>query len=154
MFAGDGISLFQDVTSPGATFDIGKAYVFTIAAGGNSGLPNGAQLRVRLYYRDGSNAKVTVAVSTYLYDPLLDPGSINFLYDYSVNSLVVNGSDAWAGKGIGIEISTPGPTGGSGAYWDLDNARLAVVPEPASLLLLVSGIAALSQSRRRRPHVA
>lgn len=150
MFAGAGISLFQDLSTPDATFEIGKAYRLTIAAGGNDGLPDDAHIQLRLYYRDAGN-KVTVAVASFLFDPKLDPYPINHLFDYTVETPLVQVGDAWAGKAIGIEIATPSGPGGSGAYWDVDNVRLASVPEPSGAALLIFGATMLGRRRRRSP---
>jgi len=147
LFPGPGISLFQDLSSPGATFDIGKFYTLTVGAGGSSGLIDGSQLQLRLFYRDGQNNKVTVATSSYTFDPLLDPGEINHLYDRSVASSTVQAGDAWAGKNIGIEISSPGTP--AFAYWDVDNVRVEAVPEPSACLYACGGLMMLLAPRRR-----
>lgn len=145
MFPGASNTLFQDLSGPGATFEIGETYVFTIGAGGSSALPPDAELQLRLYYRDGLNNKVTVATSSFDFDPLLDPGSINHLYDYSVISLPVQAGDAWVGQNIGVEIATPGSP--AFAYWDLDKARLTSVPEPSTMVF--GGICLVGFALRR-----
>lgn len=148
MFVGPQITLFQDLTGPDGVFQAGQTYAFTIGAGGSSSLPDDAQLQLRLFYRDNLANKVTVAITSFLFDPNLDPGYINHLYDYSVVSLSVQASDPWAGKNIGIEIATPGTP--AFAYWDLDNARLQVVPEPSPLFFIGAGLGGLALKRHRR----
>lgn len=147
MFPGASNTLFQNLSGPESTFAIGEVYVFTIGAGGSSGLPPDAQLRLRLYYLDDLNNKVTVKSTSFAFDPQLDPGSINHLYDYSVVSDPVQAGDAWAGKQIGIEIATPGSP--AFAYWDLDKARLATVPEPSTLIFGGMCLAGFALRRNR-----
>ncbi len=148
MFVGPGISLFQTLTDPNSTFQSGKAYKFTIGAGGAPSLPNDAQLEISLYYMNGPT-RVTISSTTFDFDPTLQPNNqyITHLFDFSVTTPVVQPADAWAGKNIGIEISTPGTP--AFAYWDLDNARVDSVPEPASAALLFVGAAGAGIWRMR-----
>lgn len=152
IYAGINNTIFQDLSTPGATFDIGKYYVLRIDAGGNAGLPLDAHMNLRFYYRNELNQKVTVASSSTLFDAGLDPYPINHLYEYSVTTLTVQAGDAWAGKAIGIEIATPANPAqiNAGSYWDVDNVRVDSVPEPASLGLCALGLASLALTRPRR----
>lgn len=139
--------LFQDISDPAGKFEIGKSYTFTIAAGGAQSLPLDANLQLRLYYRDDLNNRVTVATQSFAFNPSLDPGYINHLFDYSVTSPIVEGTDAWLDKTIGIEISAPGSP--AFAYWDIDNARLSVVPEPGTFLFGGAILLPIGLRRRR-----
>jgi hypothetical protein len=70
------------------------------------------------------------------------------LADYSVNVPIVQPTDAWAGKNIGISILAA--TGDGNGYWDMDNARLvSAVPEPGVLSLSALGAGAFLLMRRR-----
>lgn len=144
VFAGDMIGVFQDLT--GTTFEIGKNYTLTIGlAGSEETLATDSVFELLLYYRDATNARVPIQITQVLFDPTLDPGKINHLYDYSVSTDFVQAGDAWEGKDIGIELRTNDVPGG---YWDVDNVRLDVVPEPSVVGLLFFG-AALALARRR-----
>jgi len=144
VFAGDMIGVFQDLT--GTSFEIGKNYTLTIGlAGSEETLETDSVFELLLYYRDATNARLPIQITQVLFDPTLDPGKINQLYDYSVSTDFVQAGDAWEGKDIGIELRTNAAPGG---YWVVDNVRLDVVPEPSAVGLLFSG-AALVLLRRR-----
>lgn len=152
VFGGPDIAFFQDLTS---TFDIGKSYSFTLGVGGGGGgMAFGTTLELRFYYRDASSNKITISSATrqIVYDAALqaqDPAPINILFDYTATVGTVSVGDPWAGKTIGIEFGgAPTVPGGSG-YWDVDKARVAIVPEPGSALLLSAGLAGLALCRRR-----
>lgn len=135
------VTLFQDLTSPDANFEVGTSYSLTLGIFGK-GMSDGATLALSLYYRDNLNNMVTVGTpTTVTYSaagfPITSP--LN-LFDYAVNIPAVQAGDAWVGKDIGLKIES---TFGTGAgNWDMDNARLIAtpVPEPASWSLLALGI--------------
>jgi hypothetical protein len=49
-------------------------------------------------------------------------------------------TDPWAGKNVGLRIESVSGVGQG--YWDMDNARLTVVPvpEPSTIALLTLGV--------------
>jgi hypothetical protein len=131
-----------------ATYEVGKAYRFTLGViGGLGGMTPGASLELAMYYRDAGNQPVTIAATPVVFDPAVFPSGTHFL-DFSVGVPYVQAGDAWAGQHIGLRLLS---TSGDGAsYWDLDNARLTVVPEPATGALLGLGLAGLWLARNRR----
>lgn len=139
------VTLFQDLSTPGATYEAGMSYTFTLGVFGK-GMVGGETLQLSLFYRDGLNNMVTVGdPTTVTYStaafPLTSP--LN-LIDYSVTIGEVLAGDAWAGRNIGLKIeSTATSTFANGqANWDIDNVRLTAtaVPEPAALSLLALGL--------------
>jgi hypothetical protein len=139
------VTLYQDLA---ATFDVGKSYDMTVGAFGKSMPFDGAVFRLSLYYRDGSANMVTVGSTDVTYVaanfPLVSPRN---LFDFGFTVPTVQSGDAWAGENIGIKLES---VNGSGGYWDLDNVRLAAVPEPSSAGLLAMGGAALLMRMRTR----
>ena len=151
-----GVALFQDYDSTpthdfNATYEIGKSYNMTIGVFGKNSLAPGSSLVLSLYYRDGSNSKVTVGSTTVVYSPAAFSmaGPLG-LVDYQVNVPTVQAGDAWAGQHIGIQLESVLPfeliTGGN---WDFDNVRLTAVPEPGSLSLFALGAGGLMLARTR-----
>ena len=148
-FPGAGIS--QDLSSPDAKFEVGMSYDLTLGIFGKN-MTEGSFLHLSLFYRDGLNNMVTVGTPTTItYSAANFPitPSLN-LIDYSAGVATVQVGDAWAGKNIGIKIESV--FGDGNGNWDMDNARLTAVPEPASLGLLTFGLGGLllARSRRRR----
>lgn len=154
-----GAGIFQDNQSTdwnnnanglNATYQAGLGYQLTVGVFGKA-LLDGANLELSLYYRNDLNAIVTVNSTSILYDAevysLTPP--LN-LFDFTVNVPVVQETDAWFGRNIGIKIQVgPGPFNQDFAYWDIDNVRLSAIPEPASLSLAVIGLGALLAARMR-----
>jgi len=137
-----------------ATFTVGNAYQLTLGLFGKN-MDSSSSLTLSLYYRDGSNNKVTVGSTTIQYDAqvfVVQPNQFpNMLQDYTVNIPVVQATDAWAGKNIGIDIvaNVPLQNANGSAYWDMDNVRLSSVPEPGSIGLLTFGAAGFLFGRGR-----
>jgi len=107
-----------------ATFEVGKSYALTVALLGNGGgmLP-GVPFEISLYCRDASSNMVTVAATTVTNSPGLFPTNTYFT-DFQVRTLMVKSNDAWAGKKIGIKLTSLADFLNQGGYWDLDNVRL------------------------------
>lgn len=156
MFAIPQVGIFQDNNSTDWTgsashafnsvFQVGQAYNLTVGVLPGSSLVLGSGLQLSLYYRDGLNNPVTVGSTYVTYDAQTFPNSTH-LIDCSVNVPTVQAGDAWAGKNIGIEMMSASM---GNSYWDVDNVRLAAVPEPGSLALLALGGAACVAARLRR----
>jgi len=145
------VALFQDHTTGfDATFEPGKAYNLTVGVFGKSSIAPGSTLEISLYYRDGSNNKVTVGSTAVTYSAAAFPATSPLsLVDYSVNVPLVQASDAWAGQQIGIQVQSSIPIEmTSFGNWDFDNVRLTAVPEPATGGILGLGIAGLALVRR------
>ena len=143
------VSLFQDSTSGlNATYGVGQSYTFTLGVFGKFSTLNNS-LQLSLYYRDAGNNPVTIGTPTSIaYDPSIFPANGPFnLVDYSVTIPTVQAGDAWAGKNIGIMIQV-GNAEFSAGHWDIDNARLTTVPEPALASLLALGACAFVFRRR------
>jgi len=150
------VTLFQDYNSSPAhdfnvTYEIGKAYNLTIGVFGKPTLAPGNTLEVSLYYLDDLDNRVTVAATTITYSDTIFPGSGPFsLVDFEVNVPAVEAGDPWAGRHLGVQLESTVPlASASGGNWDFDNARLTVVPEPATWTLLGFGAGALLLVRTR-----
>ncbi|HEY0457251.1 MAG TPA: PEP-CTERM sorting domain-containing protein [Verrucomicrobiae bacterium] len=137
MFNIPGVGLFQDLS---ATYQAGNSYNLTVGIlGGDQGMPEGSSLLLGLYYRDGANNMVPIGSLPVTFTAAAFPNTTHF-FDYQVQIPGVLGGDAWAGKGIGVEIVSTFGTGQGD--WVLDNVRLDAVPEPSTVCLLGLGTAA------------
>lgn len=148
IFSAPGNELYQTLT--GQQFQVGEAYQLTIGAeGGGASMALGEPLLLRLYYIDptivvGDN-RVVMGTTTILNNNPPNQ-TIRHLDDHTLLTGVVQASDAWAGRTMGIQIASP--LSAVGGYWDLDNVRLVAVPEPGAAALL--SLAGLLAMRRRR----
>lgn len=134
MFALPEVEIFQDLTE---VYDVGKSYCLTAGIyGGGGGMKDTVPIEFRLYYRDASDVKITIAATEYAYDA--SGGYIKHFNDVRVMLPPVQAGDAWAGKAIGIQIvstlvfpdDVDPETGRQGGYWDMDNVRLtSAVPD-------------------------
>lgn len=112
---------------PGTAYELGLA-----VQGGGGGMTNGVTLALELTYPDESGLPQTVAQTIVTHTPASFPSRHHFA-PFSVRTPPVQPTDAWAGKPIGIRIlSTVDPTL-AGGYWNVDQARLTALPQPALL---------------------
>ena len=145
LFTIPGVGLFQQLDE---VFEAGDSYQLTIGILGGGGIAEGSSFLMSLYYLDGANP-VIVGSTPIIYAAAGFPNPTH-LYDYTVNVPEVLAGDAWAGRSIGIQLLSTFGTGTG--YWDVDNVRLVVVPEPGTVTLLALGAIGLllAQSRFRR----
>jgi hypothetical protein len=149
MFATPGLQLSQTLSS---TFQVGQSYQLTVGIAGGSGeygaMAVGTPMQIALYYLDGGGNQVLVDPYTVYSTALPAVGYVNSLTDYQVTIPAVAASDPWAGRNIGVALIQPYTAPLDGSYWDIDNVRLAVVPEPGSIVLLAAGLTMLVLGRR------
>jgi hypothetical protein len=145
MFATPELGIFQDLS---ATYEEGRSYHLSVRIrGGSQGMELGRPIEIQLYYRDGSDAIVPIAVTEFLNDNLDSP---THLVEVTADLAEVEASDAWAGEDIGIRILSTATESNQGGAWDIDNVRLTAVPEPATVALVAIGGAIGLAARRRR----
>jgi hypothetical protein len=145
VFPVPGFGLSQE--TPNA-FTAGRSYSLQVALRGGGALTPGTQLRIGLYYLDGAN-RVTVGSTAISATEAFV--STSQLLDFSAAVPLVQSTDAWAGRNIGIELSALSQNGAPGiAYWELDNIRLSAVPEPGTVALALVGALALGANVLRR----
>jgi len=138
LFSIPGVGIFQDLS---ATYGVGQSYNLTLGViGGGGGMMNGSTLLLSLYYRDAENNMVTIGGLPIVFSPGAFPTTTHFL-DQTLSLPAVQAGDPWAGRNIGVELLAT--TGVGDGYWDVDNLRLQVVPEPGSLGLMTAGIGGL-----------
>lgn len=144
IFAIPGVSLSQSLS---AQFEVGQAYQMSLGILGGGGITEGSTFAFSLFFRDSNNNPVTLASTSVSYSASTFPNATH-LIDYSLIVPAIQPTDPAAGKNIGVQLTS---TFGTGAgYWDVDNVRVAAVPEPTTLALLLVGSAALL-ARRSRP---
>ncbi|MCL5280637.1 MAG: hypothetical protein M1376_12110 [Planctomycetes bacterium] len=117
-----GNALEQDLA---AVYQIGCSYRLTVAVGVSARFPPSPivpvdTMEIVLYYR-ADDKPVDIVHQTVEAKGL----SSTQLHEFSVYLAMVQASDAWAGKNIGVAIRAAGAAGG---FWDLDNIRLAESP--------------------------
>ena len=149
MFDTPGLQLSQTLSS---TFQVGQSYQLTMALGGGGqgvAMPLGDPIQIGLFYMSGGS-QTLVGSTTVLNDNSDWNGSyINQLSDYSLTIPAVGASDPWAGQNIGVALIESNSAYGSGSYWDVDNVRLAAVPEPGSIALISATGLSLFMMRRQ-----
>ncbi len=148
---GNGISQDTGIGAINANYQVGALYQLTVAVNGGGNMDLNVPLDISLYYLDNSNVPTVIPGAMVEALNQNAPGNaISFLTDYSVNLPEVQSTDAWANRPIGVQIYSPYALAVNGVgYWDIDNVRLAAVPEPTTVLLL-SMVAAGAGLRRRR----
>jgi len=142
------VGLSQVLSAPEARFEPGFSYNLTLGILGGGGIPEGTAFQLGLFYLDGASAPVSVGATTVTYSAAGFP-TITHLIDHAVETAVVQPGDAWAGKQIGLSLTSTSGTGVG--YWDFDNVRLTstAVPEPGTLALLGLGLGGVYWSVRR-----
>jgi hypothetical protein len=142
-FPGDGATspgagFYQEL---GATYTVGEAYTAYMATISETDV--GDTVLLTLYYRDALNTIVPIATDTVT---SAGEGDIQDFVTSTVSIPVVQSTDAWAGKNIGLMVNI-GVGQADGGDWDVD--KVALVPEPASAGLLVVGLGMVLNRRRR-----
>ncbi|MBL9166110.1 MAG: PEP-CTERM sorting domain-containing protein [Verrucomicrobiales bacterium] len=138
-----GVGLYQSLST---SFEAGKSYSLSVGILGGGGIAEGSTFELGLFYTDAGNSLAPVAATSITYTPAAFPNATHLL-DYQVTLPAVQATDAWAGKNIGIRLLS---TFGTGAgYWDLDQVRLTVVPEPTSIALVALGFGGMLMAVRR-----
>lgn len=133
LFAVPAVGLFQELTGTGtvpeATFQAGRAYRLAVGIlGGGGNMADGATLELSLYYRDDSGATTVLATTTVTNRPGLFGSPKQFL-DYEVRTPIVQRTDAWHGRPIGVRFLSTVTPDTQGGYWDLDHVRLQATSE-------------------------
>ena len=149
LFALPDVAISQDLNSLNGTntvpthdfdvkFETGNSYALTVGLiGGGGGMSNGATFQISLYYRDLQSNIVTVASTTITNTPSLFPSNTHFV-NFLTRTPIVQASDAWAGKNIGIRLASTVGFDLQAGYWDLDNVRLSVMRNPVLTGVVVS----------------
>jgi hypothetical protein len=137
LFAVPEAGLFQDLPGrpgAGAVFTVGKAYELTAGVlGGAGGMTNGVSLEMSLYYVDPTGDRVTIAATNIVHDPARFPTQTRFV-DVALSLPVVQPTDPWLGRPIGIRFLSTVDPALAGGYWDIDNVRLRetiAIPNPS-----------------------
>ncbi len=118
---------------------IAAGEVFTLQVDARDNWTDGtADLMISLYY-DLAGVRNTVASSTFT----LDAADVWMTYSLT---FAANDTPAAIGNLIGIEIDNVSPSISS--WQGLDNVRLDVIPEPATMLLMGLGATALIRKRK------
>jgi len=116
----EGNALEQDLV---ATYKAGRSYSLTVAVAISespfSQLQPDDTIEIALYYSDPNDPNIHPDIISKTVEA--KGLSSTQLQDFSVYLPILNSSDAWAGKTIGIAIRATGQAGG---FWDLDNVRL------------------------------
>jgi hypothetical protein len=142
LFANPQVGIFQDYDSTdwstntpshafNAIFEVGRSYQLTAAVTVSYYRPptNGATLELSLYYRDAAGNQVAVA-TTSLTNTTDVISKVSHLVDFEVNVPTVSAGDEWAGRHIGVAITSTVGSELAGGVWDVDNVRLTVTRAP------------------------
>ncbi len=150
------------VTNSG-TYQVGKSYTLTVGVGSSSVEPVDADagLIIALYYVDPNNGGFDVIASQTISGTEATANPSQLQYRYPVTIPAVAAGAPYAGKPIGIMISTAddlGPGGTplasntfeTGGIFDVDDVVLTYTPEPSAIGFASIGVLGLLR-RRRQP---
>ncbi|MBX3744769.1 MAG: hypothetical protein KF833_05620 [Verrucomicrobiae bacterium] len=141
LFAVPSVGVYLDETSTHETaegaaaafagrFEAGRSYELTLGVqGGGGGMKEGATLELGVYYRDEEGARQWIATTVVTHTAATFP-SRQRLTDFRVRTAPVRSTDAWAGRGIGLQVLSTVSSELAGGYWNLDHARMEVHGEP------------------------
>ncbi len=141
VFAVPGAGLLQDASTvdwndpaPSGDFNVvfeaGSSYELTAGIiGGGGNMAEGVSLELGLYYRDSAGQIVTVAAASIVHSRAVFTNNTH-LVDFKVRTPRVTPADPWAGRNLGVRILSTVGFDLQGGYWDLDNIRLASIPDP------------------------
>ena len=101
-------------------------------------MPEGATILLTLHYRDAASNIVAIASTPIVHSLDLFPVTTH-LVDFTTAIPTVKASDAWAGKYIGVSITSIGPPEKPGGYWDVDNIRVGTGIPEFSVVGAISG---------------
>lgn len=128
-----------DVFTPGLQYQLTAGVAVSLQAPP----PANAIMEIGLYYRDNVDARIDVVAQEIATTGL----TATFLVDFTALTGVVQPTDAWANRDIGVFLRAAGST--TGGFWDLDNVRLvSQVPEPAAGAVVLLGLIAATMRRR------
>jgi hypothetical protein len=150
LFALTGTTMSQLLGNP---FAIGQTYALTAALGKSVLSPPvaGSSIRMEFFFVNDQLQEVLVGSLTVLESDLAG----TLMADKTLTLPPVAAGDAWAGREIGIRFVTDSGRAVPGGFLSVDNVRVnsgttaAIVPEPATLGLLLTALAATGVRRRR-----
>ena len=119
------------------TFEIGNEYTLTVDVIDRPG--SDSYWDFGLYYDDAGTLVPVVTTAG-------GPQNNGSFLEVSTTAMTVAAADAWVGENIVVVLSTANAPSGAPVSW-VDNVRLDVVPEPATMALL--GLGGLMLRRRR-----
>jgi hypothetical protein len=142
LFANPQVGFFQDYDSIdwstntpshafNASFEVGTSYQLTVGVTLSYYRPptNGATLALSLYYRDAASNQVAVATTSITNTPGVF-SNVAHLVDFVVTTPTVLAGDAWAGRHLGVAVTSTGGFELAGGAWDVDNVRLTATRAP------------------------
>ncbi|MEO0474918.1 MAG: PEP-CTERM sorting domain-containing protein [Planctomycetota bacterium] len=139
------VSIFQQTT---AVYEPGKDYTFTIAIGNavTFAADDTASLILSIGTVDSQGDFQPAEPGRTIFASQLVNNGSGLLTDFDVTLLAADIDPGLHGEQVAIRVLQDGGLGGG---FNLDNARLAAVPEPASLALIAMGGLLLGRRRRQ-----